>query len=94
MKLNLNKKNETLLNKDNPSEVNMLNDFLTRIDEVYKNAVGTEDYGEYTEFFDEDGCVIMRMRTISENKTEFSFDGEGGNESYLYETDENHLENN
>ena len=94
MKLNLNKKNESLLNEENSSEVTVLKNFLDKVDEVYKSTVGTEDYSNATEFFDEDGCVLMTIRTISENKMEFSFDGEEGPESYLYETDSNSIEEN
>lgn len=89
MKLNFKKKNESLLNENNSNEVSVLKDFLNKLDEVYKNSVGTEDYGECTEFFDEDGCVLMVMRVVSKNKIEFHFDGENGNDSFVYETEDN-----
>lgn len=53
------------------------NMFIERIKEVYDMSVGSEDYGDTTEFYDECGCCLMTCTEKSENVLEFRFmDGE------------------
>lgn len=58
------------------------NEFIEKINEVYKNSVGYEDFGNTTEFFDEDGCVVMTIQSLPNGRLLFSF---GTEESYEFE---------
>ena len=59
-------------------------EFIKKVNEVYKECIGYESYAETTEFYDEDGVVLMTATQISANKIEFAFSDDG--ETFEYET--------
>lgn len=59
------------------------NTFIEKINDVYKKCSGFETYGETTEFFDEDGVVLMTAVEKEDNKILFTFIEDF--ESYEYE---------
>lgn len=60
------------------------NEFIKKVNDVYKQCVNNETYGETTEFFDEDGVVLMTATAVDGHKIVFSFsDSEA--EQYCYE---------
>lgn len=62
------------------------NEFITKINEVYDKCNGSEQYGDTTEFYDEDGVVLMTVtEDLSTNKLTFSFSD--NNENYIFDED-------
>lgn len=59
------------------------NEFLEKINSVIKNIVGKESYGGFTEFYDEDGVVLMRAEESDDGLINFSFSGD--TEIFSYE---------
>lgn len=57
-------------------------DFIQKIKNVYLNCNGYETFGNFTEFYDEDGCVLMTATQSASNTINFSFDN---NESYRFQ---------
>ncbi len=56
--------------------------FIDRVKNVYENCAGNEEFGSTTEFYDEDGVVLMTCTEQSSNVLTFTFpDGE----SYDYQ---------
>ena len=51
-----------------------MQDFLSMVKKVYENNVGYETYGDVTEFYDEDGVVLMTMQEVHGGKMRFAFD--------------------
>lgn len=51
-----------------------MQDFLSMVKKVYENNVGYETYGDVTEFYDEDGVVLMTMQEVPGGKMRFAFD--------------------
>ena len=62
------------------------NIFIEKINKVYDQCVGYEQFGNVTEFYDEDG---VRLMTCSEEngKLIFSFSEDDENNSFEYDTD-------
>lgn len=48
------------------------NDFINKINEIYNKCSGHETYGSTTEFYDEDGVVLMTA-TEEDGKIIFAF---------------------
>lgn len=59
------------------------NEFIERINEVYDKCTGFETYGNTTEFFDEDGVVLMTAEKEENKKIIFTFTEDS--QSYEYE---------
>lgn len=53
------------------------NEFIQKINKVYKECVGYEIFGETTEFFDESGCILMSITENGHGKLEFLFTDSG-----------------
>ena len=49
------------------------NDFIEKINNVYEKCVGTSSYGSTTEFYDEDGVILMCATQNSNGKILFNF---------------------
>lgn len=47
--------------------------FLNLVKEAYNRITGHESYGDTTEYFDEDGIVMMTTRESEDGKINFSF---------------------
>ena len=58
-------------------------DFLKKVLYVQNNCIGSESFGDTTEFYDEDGIVLMTVDQSNSNKMVFSFDY--GEEVYEFE---------
>lgn len=58
------------------------NSFITQINKVYNMCVGSDTYGSTTEFYDEDGVILMTA-TEENNKIIFKFTEDS--EIYEYE---------
>lgn len=43
------------------------NQFMSKIESIFHQCVGHETYGDVTEFYDEDGVVLMTAREEGEN---------------------------
>lgn len=59
------------------------NSFIEKINAVYDKCVGNETYGSTTEFFDEDGVVLMTATEEEGNRIVFTFTEDY--ESYVYD---------
>lgn len=59
------------------------NNFIEKINRVYDQCSGYETYGSTTEFYDEDGVVLMTATEDEGNKIIFTFTEDS--ESYAYE---------
>lgn len=68
------KKNNTVLLKDE-------NKFLDLVKNVYEKITGHESYGEITEYYDEDGVVLMTTR---EEDGHVNFQFTEGEEQFEY----------
>lgn len=62
---------------------NVENSFIQRINDVYEKCSGFETYGSTTEFYDEDGVVLMTATEEDSNKIAFVFVEDA--ETYVYE---------
>lgn len=82
LKLNIKQKNETQQQKDILGKDE--NEFIKKINNVYRQCDGYETYAQTTEFYDEDGVVLMTATQIDEHKIEFTFTEDG--EIFEYET--------
>lgn len=56
------------------SEQKTQTDFLKRVAEVQDKIINAESFGDFTEFSDEDGCVLFTIRDLGKDKgIEFDF---------------------
>lgn len=77
----------TLNNSQNPSNYNLGGDyssFLEKIKDIQSRIVGYEEYGSTTEFYDEDGVVLMQTDTMENGEVYFYFSDE--NSMFCYKT--------
>lgn len=49
------------------------NEFVEKVNSTYKACVGYETFGQVTEFYDEDGAVLMRSTAELDGKIVFEF---------------------
>lgn len=49
------------------------NDFIQRINDVYRECYGFQNFGSTTEFYDEDGVVLMAATQESPENINFAF---------------------
>lgn len=61
------------------------NEFLDKIKNIYENAVGHETYGDTTEFYDEDGVVLMTATQRADGQVVFDF---GENNQFNFASDD------
>lgn len=59
------------------------NKFIAGINKILAKCTGAEEYGDTTEFYDEDGVVLMTAIQTGPKRVTFTF-GEDG-ESYEYD---------
>lgn len=69
-----------LTNKKKENE----NEFINKINKVYDECISYETYGSVTEFYDEDGIVLMTISEEENGKLLFSFSGQN-DENFEYE---------
>lgn len=74
-------------NNDNGNKIE--DDFLEKVKKVYENCVSKETYANITEFYDEDGVVLMTVEEPDNqpNKLIFSF-SEDDKFDYIYNKEE------
>ena len=60
-----------LLEPQTEKEINQ--EFLTYIRKHQENVYGYETYGDGSEFYDEDGCVLFTIRVTNEGDLAFKF---------------------
>lgn len=68
------------------------NEFIEKINSVYKNCTGYEKFGQTTEFYDEDGAIVMTAEEEQDGQISFKFpdsDSFFGYEKLEEVTDEN-----
>jgi hypothetical protein len=53
------------------------NEFISNIVSIYRKCAGYETFGETTEFYDEDGCVLMTATENGVNRVQFRFAEDG-----------------
>ena len=58
------------------------NDFIEKINNVYEKCIGTSSYGSTTEFYDEDGIILMCATQDSNGKILFNF---GEEDDYVFQ---------
>ena len=69
---------------------NIENEFIKKINDVYDKCYGSETFGNVTEFYDEDGVVLM---TSTEEGEKITFKFSEGNDEENFEIDRDHDEN-
>jgi hypothetical protein len=57
-------------------------EFINKIEKIEKDIYGSEDYGDFTEYYNEEGAVIL-VTTIKDNNT-ISFDFLDGSPAYIF----------
>ena len=65
--------------------------FLEKIKKVYDQCVGNESYGGATEFYDEDGVVLMVIEDINQDTVRFTFTDEDTDNVFDYKINTNNL---
>ena len=59
--------------------------FIQCVNKAARRSVGHETYGDTTEFYDEDGAVVMTATQTGRNTVSFKF---GNDESFNVQTDD------
>lgn len=69
-------------------EVKLQRDFLECVKDVEKQFQGHETYGDFTEFYDEDGVVLLTISEKEENQDALLFYFTTNDQSYLLKNSE------